>query len=153
MAEAVKNQVVVAPTPTKAQEDTGELERLKKENEDLKKQIEEMKKGMESKDQEAKAQMDKEKECAAKTERNRIKALEDIAPLNCQAILSQAKSEGWAVERAAVEFLKVSKNSVNLLRAESVVVPSFVQSKSADDEQIALSKRMAESINRNRVRS
>lgn len=124
------------------------MEQLMTENMELKKKIEELMKMMEeSKNQQA-ALLNKEKNCAAEAERSRIKALEDIAPISCQATLAQAKSEGWTIERAALEFLKNSKASVNPLQSESKAIPSLM----GIDENASLAKRMANAVNERKIR-
>lgn len=147
------NQTQNPQAAPKALDEMMEMQRLMKENEDLKKQIEELKKQIPSQEQQT-AMLDKEKQCAAMAERNRIKALEEIAPTSCQALLSQAKNEGWTVEKASIEFLKSQKSQAysNPLRNESTVVqPMLAQSN--EDEQSALAKRMAQSVNQRKVRS
>jgi len=134
----------------KAQEEMMEMDRLRKENEELKKQVEELKKQIEelkkqyeSKDEEKKQAV----QVAVNAERARIRALEEIAPANCTALLAQAKSDGWEVSRAAVEFLKLAKGA-NPFQAESGIVPPppFVQT----DEQSIAATRMARSVNQKR---
>lgn len=134
------------------QEKMMEYERLKKENEELKKEIEELKKKIPTQEEQTKYDEEK-KEMARVSERNRIKALEDIAPANCQTILSQAKSEGWTVEKAAIEFLKISKIAPSSLRAESQIVPSLILLSSDEKEREEMPKRMSASVNKSRIRS
>jgi signal peptide peptidase SppA len=123
-----------------------ELEMLKKENEDLKLRISELEKKLAGDEETSKEALSKEKQCAAQTERKRILALEEMAPVSCTATLLKAKTEGWSIDQAAIEFLKESKK--NVLRAESTVVPTC--SSNSDNDS---AKRMADSINKKRIRS
>ena len=76
----------------------------------------------------------------------------ELAPASCSAVLAQAKSEGWDVSKAAVEFLKVARGT-NSLRAESSVVPPSVPRNSEEEERRESVRRMAEIIKKNRIRS
>ena len=118
--------------PTDMDKIKEELDMLKKENEELKEKL----KQYESKKDEA--------EKAVIAERQRISALEDIAPVNCGALLQQAKSEGWSVEKASVEFLKNVKANVNSLRGETTAVPTLV------GEVSDMAKRIADAANKRR---
>lgn len=118
--------------PTDMNKIKEELDMLKKENEELKEKL---------KQYEAKKD---ETEKAVASERQRISALEDIAPVNCSALLQQAKSEGWSVEKASVEFLRNVKANVNSLRGETTAVPTLV------GEISDMAKRIADAANKRR---
>lgn len=157
--------VIGAPQNTVPKaEEPNELEQLKKENEELKKKIAEMEQKsnssvdakVEMTEEEKKDDEEKKDEIVAQAvkaglqaERNRVKALRDMAPAACSALLAQAENEGWSVEKAAVEFLKQAKSSKNAnpFRSESHVVPNSASVTSdcisEDKERSERAKRIA----------
>lgn len=155
--------VIGAPQNTAPKaEEPNELEQLKKENEELKKKIAEMEQKSnppadakaEMTEEEKKKDNEEEKETVAKAvntglqaERNRVKALREMAPAACSALLAEAEEKGWSVEKAAVEFLKAAKSmkTSNPFRSESRIVPSSasVDDTSEEKERIERAKRIA----------
>lgn len=153
--------VIGSPTQTAPKaEEPNELEQLKKENEELKKKIAELEQKS-NPPANAKAEMteeekkkDDEEETVAKAvntglqaERNRVKALREMAPAACSALLAEAEEKGWSVEKSAVEFLKAAKSmkTSNPFRSESRIVPSSasVDDTSEEKERIERAKRIA----------
>lgn len=149
-------------TGVRADEKDDRIKQLEQQNEELKKQIEEMKKeepsdpegeeNDEKKAMEEKDAMDKEDEkkkafsAGAKAERERIKAIDDIAQPGFEKITAKAKNEGWSAEKTAMEIIKAQKSqgvSLQGLQRESYAISGLTQANPEESERSSLAALIA----------